>query len=423
MAQWIGNNFGSLSADKSAKNHTVFQPDLSKHGQAYQGLAEANPYSNVSYRQSWIQKVLQNLGFRTNYDSYLEGMSLQAKEYDNALLQKEYDENYNSPLQQAMREQAAGVNPDLAGNVGPGEASQMKDDGNPPVPPQADDVQMVTDFASGALSALQTAFGLYSSVQGITNQFLTNQGKRIENSNLFMQHTDEVIQHVMDKVYENESGPDWRVANNYYNRYKSVLGKQLSRRQFRQFIEQAHVFEQGLSTDEKVWSKRSSRAGSRKSFFKTTSGRDYSEVDTVMEEVAGELSDLERDTLDSELYARERKADNDFQYENDVRPIEIKNAKTYQENINPKLKAETENKLNRNTGELSDLEVKEARYQRRLRKSFDRIMSRLDKLADSGNTFASIAQMALSAILLGMVSGPSFSRTSGPKGVSSSVSW
>lgn len=400
MAQWIGNNFGSLSADKTAKNHTVYQPDLSKHGQAYQGLAEANPYSNVSYRQSWIQKVLQNLGFRTNYDSYLEGMSLQAKEYDNALLQKEYDENYNSPLQQAMREQEAGVNPDLAGNVGPGEASQMKDDGNPPVPPEANDLEQIAGFASGVLSAVETAFGLYSSVQGITNQFLTNEGKRIENSNAFINHTDEVIQHVMDKVYENESGPDWTVANNYYNRYKSVLGRHLSKRQFRDFINQAHVFEQGLATDDKVWSKRESRSQRRKSFFKTTSGSDYSEVDETMQIISRELSDLAIETSKDELKARSDKAKNDSVYETEVRPYENYNKQQYAKSDNGATRAANELQsasldvgLKSNEKEMSD-------YRKSLRSSFQSIMSKLQDASERGNSFASVAKMVLSVLLI-----------------------
>ena len=156
----VVSGLASKGSRKTAQNYNVYSPNVDKFSPSYQGLAESNPYANAIYRQSKWQKILEGLGFRTNKDAYLESMNLQAREYENQLLQKQYNESYDSPLAQAEREAAAGLNPDLTGNIDSGSSSPMVDDGNPPISPEADDYNFLSTFASSCLDGLQAAFGM-----------------------------------------------------------------------------------------------------------------------------------------------------------------------------------------------------------------------------------------------------------------------
>lgn len=377
----------------SALAHQVFTPDLSKHGQAYQVLAENNPYANVNYRQSWIQKVLSGLGFRTNYDAYLEGMNLQAQEYDNAILQKEYDEEYNSPLAQAQRERQAGLNPNLTGNVSSGEASSVQDDGNPPVPPVADDLQTVTSFAGSVLQGVQIAVGIAGSLQGL-------QAAKLENNSKLAAFAEDAILHVLPESYDDSSGVDWKSVENYYPTLERMYGSMMSKRQFRKFVGLANNFAEGLSTGSKKWSMYKARADERKAYYRAVSGSDYSEQDEVMRIVSGELSDMAINLFKERTYADTQTAKNDADYQNMVRPKENMNAKEYAYGYSgsekaalDKASASTELGLKQNEKEMSD-------YRKSLRSSFEGIMKKLQDASDKGNSFASVAKMVLSVLLI-----------------------
>lgn len=393
------NKSKKMSAN-SPLSHSVYTPDLSKHGQSYQELAANNPYANVNYRQSWIQKMLSVLGFRTNYDAYLEGMNLQAQEYDNALLQKEYDEQYNSPLAQAEREREAGLNPNLTGNVSAGESSPLMDDGNPPVPPVADDLQMITGFAGSVLQGIQIAVGLAGSFQNL-------QAMKLENNSKLASFAEDAILHILPESYEDSSGVDWSSAENYFPKLQKLYGPLMSKRQFRKFVGLANNFAEGLSTGSKKWSLYNSRASARKSHYGLVSGSDYSEQDEVMRIISGELSDMALKLWKDRNEADDKKALNDIDYQNMVVPQENKNAQEYAQGYTGAEKASLDKQSALNAVNISGSEAgikhneKEmSDYRTSLRSSFDGIMKKLQDSSDKGNSFASVAKMVLSVLLI-----------------------
>lgn len=391
----------------ATSSHKVFTPDLSAHGKSYQGLASANPYSNPQYRQSWMQKFLSKLGFRTNYDAYLESMNLQAKEYDNALLQKEYDEKYNSPIEQAQRERAAGINPDLSGDVSAGEASPMGDDGNPPVAPVADDLQIAGQFASGVLSAVQAAFGIFGDIQSIQSLKLDNENKK---SQLVKDAFNMVIPNIYDQMSNSKDGSVSRYA--LYDQLKVHYGHSMSKKRFDRFAQRVADFANSAEGWNMVYSQQSNKAKARKSMFQEISDPDqYSEWDDVMTDIADELASLAFDVQKKSL-------ENSKKYENDVHPLELENKEYYEEAFDPTTAAKLQSnpddlKIRSNEREMSD-------YTLDLRSSFKKIMSDLDRRADKGNKVAPIVKAVLSVWLMGMMPTPSFSRSSGPKGSSMS---
>lgn len=142
--------------------------------QRYQALIDANPYRNVEYRMSPWQKMLSKLGFRTGADAWKENMSVQANEYDQAILQKAYDEDYNDSFSQAARMRAAGLNPDLdPSSVSSGEAAPLGEDPSTPMQSTGEE-GVVMQVANGVMSAVSTALGMVGSIQGIFKNRLQN---------------------------------------------------------------------------------------------------------------------------------------------------------------------------------------------------------------------------------------------------------
>lgn len=397
-----------VTDNKVSTTHSVFTPDLSKHGVKYQGLASANPYANVEYRQSWMQKFLERIGFRTNKDAYLESMALQAQEYDNALMQKEYDEKYNDPLAQAERERAAGLNPNLTGNVSSGEASPIQDDGNPPIAPEADDLSLVQNFATAALSGVQFAFGIAKDIQSLRSMKLDNLGKSDD-------FTMNALLNVIPEVYDSQSGIDWVNVPNYYNSFKKAYGNVMSKRQFERFVKRASAFQEGLAFRTKEFKTRNERATDRKSFFRSTSGdEDYSEVDDVMFDISKVLSNLstkvfkrQSDVALKRADADEAKIANDITEENYVRPERYNREYEYLQNRSTKGQALAENMQDSAAARVAENNADMSDYQMLLRDSFKDIMGKLNERADKGNKFAVIAQAILSAILLNTIQLPS----------------
>lgn len=146
-------------------------PDIA---QRYQALINANPYRNVEYRMSPWQKMLSKLGFRTGADAWKENMTVQANEYDQAILQKAYDEDYNDAFSQASRMRSAGINPDLdPSSIDSGEAAPLGEDPSTPMQSTGEE-GVVMQVANGVMSAVSTALGMVGSIQGIFKNRLQN---------------------------------------------------------------------------------------------------------------------------------------------------------------------------------------------------------------------------------------------------------
>lgn len=377
----------------------VFNPQSSQHGKSYQGLANANPYANVEYRKSWLQRLLTGLGFRTNYDAYLESMALQAKEYDNALMQKEYDETYNSPLAQAQRERQAGLNPDLTGNLSSGDASPIKDDVNPPIAPESDG-SAVSTFASTVISGLQAAFGMASGYVSLAGQIIDNRSKRI---NQIGQEDSMMYNALLNILPSNdEEEIDY---NSLYNKFKATYGSRIKKKYFADFVGRAFNFQKGLGFKDKQLQILDDFSGKRKNYYRTTSGQDYSDENEVMKAVSGELSDLALEVSRISMDHEKLKKGNDILYEENIRPEEMANKLAYVQTINPAKMAKNEmSKSDLETGLLSNQKWL-SDYNKKLNSSYKRILDKLDRLEEGGNWFAPYAKLFISAFLLGNVPG------------------
>lgn len=401
---------------KTSQTYKVFTP-TSYDNVKQNELSQANPYANVSYRQSWIQNLLEKIGFRTNKDAYLESMALQAKEYDNQIAQKIYNEQYDDPLQQANRERLAGLNPDLTGNVSAGETPGPVDDGNPPVAPVADDLNIVQGFASAVLNGVQAAFGIAGDIQSLKSLQLGNESRT-------MSLVKDAFGMIIPDLYSGDS--DSRTGEvsfrTYYDKLKPIYGNTMSRRRFDNFVRRVNSFANSAEGRSMVYATQSNKAKNRKSMFSEIADPDqYSEWDDIMFTIADELSSLAFDVNKKSL-------ENQKYYQNNVAPEELANKEMYEQAFDPTTAAKIasnpdELSLTENAREMSD-------YNRSLRSSFKSIMDKLDSLGDKGNKVAPIVKAVLSVWLMGMMPSIPFPHgsktiTSGPKGVSEtrSTSW
>ena len=129
-------------------------------------LLEANPYRGQEYKKSGWQNFLSWLGFRTEADAWKENMAVQAAEYDASVLQKQYNENYDSADSQAARMRSAGMNPELdPSSISSGNSSPMPDDPSTPMQSTGDETQIL-GFADKVMSAFTTCIGLSSGDSG-----------------------------------------------------------------------------------------------------------------------------------------------------------------------------------------------------------------------------------------------------------------
>ena len=138
-------------------------------GGKYQTLIDANPYRNIEYTKTPWQNFLTSLGFRTQADAWKENMQVQANEYDAAIMQKQYDEHYNDPQSQVQRMRAAGLNPDIDGgsSIDSGSAAPPGEDPSTPMQTTADDASQLLSFGQSVMSAVTSAIGMASGIQGL----------------------------------------------------------------------------------------------------------------------------------------------------------------------------------------------------------------------------------------------------------------
>lgn len=95
--------------------------------EAYSYLS-ANPYlfaNNARFSPTFGQNILSMFGDTSAEDEYYNNLHQQAMAYLSDWEKGQYEQAYNSPIEQVKRESAAGLNPDLSpGSISPGSAAE-----------------------------------------------------------------------------------------------------------------------------------------------------------------------------------------------------------------------------------------------------------------------------------------------------------
>ena len=204
----------------NSQNTPIFQPNP-KNGTDYSALEMGNPYAQSLRKKTWLDGLVSSLGLQSGYDKYELERKQNELNYQQSINQLMQTNAYNSPAEQAARMRDAGMNPDLVDGVSDNTQSSEA------VPPLAmsdmSDVvsksnEPVQKLGQNVLQALQMAFGLAESINGIEGMKLSNDGKDISNLLSLFRGADEMEGKFTSPLSIDDDGnPIWSVQVFPYN--------------------------------------------------------------------------------------------------------------------------------------------------------------------------------------------------------------
>lgn len=146
---------------------------LPQSGQDYSGVS--NPYANSYINQTWWDRFVNRLGFRSSYD---EAEALRQQNYATWESQQQElvrQEQYNSPEEQAERQREAGLNPDLNGQVDSGQSAEpMSANYADMAPAFAKGREDFGKFMSGISNAMQLGLSLATGIPDLKGKMISN---------------------------------------------------------------------------------------------------------------------------------------------------------------------------------------------------------------------------------------------------------
>lgn len=367
---------------------------------AVQKLSKSNPYSGVGtqfdehgnsvglYKVSPWQNMMSWLGIRTKADAWNENMAIQEREYNAALEQKAYDEQYNLPVNQVARMRAAGINPDLDGGKGidSGQASPMGEDPSTPMQSTGDE-DTIANFANGILSVFSSGLGIVQSMQGITRNRIQNMLLGTQAESQFADFAKGISLDFLPLKPDNvvdENGATWSWQHDALLRASIFAKKNLPKKMQQKFLDEVQAFWQGAPATEKAFQQWTSVQKSRFEYGMSRGTYGDLTTDDVLYGMTKPLADLALRALKANYSADAARAENDA---------------TYQEELDPALAAEAQNSTNSANKATNDINSM-------LRGTMVEILSFLKGAAKGSGVGAGLANIALallSAQSLGMV--------------------
>lgn len=306
-------------------------------GTEYQQLFDLNPWRTQTYRKTWLQDLLGQIGFRTGFDKFQQNQLQASNDYDAKLAQYIQQNEYNSPLAQAQRMKQAGQNPDLLGTSGVSEAGQMPETPIPEIPDDFSSDPMA--FAQGVMSIVMSGIAFAKDFQSLQSIRQTVDSQNIKNAkgyyDLALQvalnstsglPSDESISNAEEshRSYLSERGMEYmntlpkRMRKSFFSAYGDVIrGIPFEKERFKSWKETVQNYHQtAIGVGSKYYS-----GDWQQDLFK----------------VSDELSKLV-DKIEKTGY---------------------ENKASYQEEINPELQAQSENMKNQASYEANQVQVGE----------------------------------------------------------------
>lgn len=259
-------------------------------------LNAANPYKGAA-KKYWIspwQDFLSLLGIRTKSDAWRENMYIQEKEYDAAIAQKQYDEEYNLPVNQVARMRAAGLNPDISGGDGidSGSAAPLGEDPSTPMQSTGDE-ETIMNFANGVFSLFSTAIGLTSGVQGVVRNRLENNLLSIQGESSLAQFAEQMFPFFLPNTPDPEIGEDGSVTS-WQSRalgQAQLFTRGMPKKMQDRFLTQIYGYWNSAPGEAKSYDEWKNRVTSRKGYYNEKNYM-YSESDEVLQIISSEFQEM-----------------------------------------------------------------------------------------------------------------------------------
>lgn len=162
------NNDRTRNFDSDDANY-LSQIEQYKDKSWYQYLLN-NPYmgsKNSEFSPSFFQTIAEGFGDTSSRDRYYSDLAFSRQEWLDKKLEQFREQDYNEPIEQVKREQAAGLNPSLAPeSISPGQAAE--DDTNTMhESPAAKAAKTAEDISNAGLNFIGSIFQFGSMLQGL----------------------------------------------------------------------------------------------------------------------------------------------------------------------------------------------------------------------------------------------------------------
>ena len=166
-----------------ANNNPIFQTTPTS-GTDYNALKQNNPYAQSLRKKTWLDGLVSSLGLQSGYDKYELERKQNELNYEASVNQLIQQNAYNSPTEQAARMRDAGMNPDLVDGVS--DNTQSSEAAPALAMSDMSDViskanEPVQKLGQNLIQAVQFAFGIAESINGIEGMKLSNDSKDISN--------------------------------------------------------------------------------------------------------------------------------------------------------------------------------------------------------------------------------------------------
>lgn len=344
------------------------------------GLLSVNPYRGQNYVKSPWQNFLTSLGFRTQSDAWQENMSVQAAEYDAAIAQKLYDQEYNLPINQVARMRAAGINPDLDGGSGidSGSAQPLGEDPSTPMQSTGDDFQLA-NFANSVLSVFSTSLGIVQSMQGVVRGRIQNSLLATENETKFKDFAQSMSLNFLpdkpDSVVD-EYGVESSWRDQALGRAKIFARKNLPKKMQDKFLAEVTAFWNGAPATNEAYT--TWRNGLEERFQYGVKRGAYGDltIDDVLYGMTKPFSDYLLREMKGNAEYKAEKAENDA---------------AYQKELDPHLAAEAQNSSNSSAKATNDINAT-------LRGTMSEILSFLKDASSGRGVGAGLAKIAMALL-------------------------
>lgn len=358
-----------LSRRNKTATHQAYAPGETPDGVDPRQWS-ANPYANFDYKHTWWQKLLEGLGFRTNYDQYKESMAVNAREYEAELAEKAHNEEFDSPLAQSQRYREAGINPDINGDVSAGSSSAMEPDPNAPIQPNAD-VESIGQFANTVLGLFSTAVGLSQDVLSLGQIRNAVETGNIANAQGILDFGMKTAASFIPEQYP-EGDPDW--VNRASSLAYDATSPFLSKRQQKQYRQALNALYSSAPTQASQWKSWKENAANKIDWFQTTSSKFFGDgSDEVLRIISDNIMKYSDKIFEQGKMNEAQSVEKQAQYLN---------------NIDTGLQAEVENVTNKRNLESGSIDAV-------LNECLNSIVQDLRDRSESNKRGHSMAQVAL----------------------------
>lgn len=236
----------------------------------YDRLYQANPYRNLTYKQSFWQRIASMLGFRTDADRWLEDAQVNSNEYDAQVASIMQQNAYNDPTAMAQRERSAGMNPDLLGIGDVAESASPQEDVNGMSPNVGDEF---TSFGESLASVISRSVAMYKDFKSIAELDNIIESQDFDNAQKMIVSVDGYLNsRFQEGDFNNRSSFDRKIGSLKSELESELLGDYegssayrlgIDKKRWKRWTEQAGQQLDSLLTDTSAWKRYAEAGGAR----------------------------------------------------------------------------------------------------------------------------------------------------------------